>query len=568
MTAAINAHAHVASIATAGGIAAQTINNLSVDIRSVESAGNSDPLEHLVRDGSILSHRFDQYNPVGDLGVHPPIQIGGLPHLPPYASRAVDAELDVYMESGGLILLEGDSAAGKTRSAYEAAARWFLRNPGWKFLRPRDGSALREAVAAQYSFDEVVVWLDDLENYLSSGGLDASLLRTIIPPGKTNVILLATIRSLAKSVFSQSATYPDIPTFAPDIRRLFALARTIRLARELTAGERSGAAQLRSDPRIAAALDNDGGAGLAEYISAGPAIAERWNSGKDGVEPWGAALVSAAIDFRRAGYLAPIPRSWLKNAARSYVGRREARRLNHFKLSQAFSWATELVHGASACLEELEDGKYIAFDYLVDLTQSQTLKEEDELRESGRPGRVLGSVPDEVWHILQDELNPSDPQFLSCVSASALSPHPGLASMFKNGVRSGALDISKFNTEGQLFGLAQVCLRARICVVCQILDLNLDLAVLVRTLFDAVEPVISGEENSATLRQRDALQILYDFADQENFNDNEAPIFKAVASALDPVSLAAIGAFFHSADCATVGQRWLQVADQVSQIRD
>ncbi|RKN30919.1 hypothetical protein D7044_16675 [Micromonospora musae] len=133
--------------------------------------------------------------------------------------------------------------------------------------------------------------------------------------------------------------------------------------------------------------------------------------------------------------------------------------------------------------------------------------------------------------------------------------------MFKNGVKSGVLDISEFNSEGQLFGLAQVCLRAGICVVCQMLTLGLDLTLLVKMLIEIVEPVLDGTDVEPTARRRDAMQVLHSFAEDEHFNDSDAPIFKAIAS-VDPEKIAAIGAFMTAIGAGEVGRRWERAAEQ------
>src|SRR5215204_3939990 len=61
------------------------------------------------------------------LGVHPARHLGGpksgadpVGHLPPYVERDIDKRLDRAMAGGGLVLLTGDSMAGKSRTAYEA----------------------------------------------------------------------------------------------------------------------------------------------------------------------------------------------------------------------------------------------------------------------------------------------------------------------------------------------------------------------------------------------------------------------------------------------------------------
>jgi hypothetical protein len=58
---------------------------------------------------------------------------------PPYVARALDAELAELLDAQPLILVKGQSRAGKSRTAYEVAARELA---AWRLLVPNDRAAL------------------------------------------------------------------------------------------------------------------------------------------------------------------------------------------------------------------------------------------------------------------------------------------------------------------------------------------------------------------------------------------------------------------------------------------
>ena len=97
--------------------------------------------------------------------------------VPVYVPRDLDATLDTALAAalaqGGLVLVRGDSTAGKSRIAFEAMRRLGVTCGCWS---PTGGS-LRALLAGGVEFRDVVVWLSDLECYLGAGGLDVGLLR-------------------------------------------------------------------------------------------------------------------------------------------------------------------------------------------------------------------------------------------------------------------------------------------------------------------------------------------------------------------------------------------------------
>jgi cellulose synthase operon protein C len=111
--------------------------------------------------------------------------------------RALDGELAAPLCAQPLVLVKGQSRAGKSRTGFEVAARQL---PGFRLLVPNDRvalSALAELDPLPGQGDGVLVWLDDLDEYLAvegARGLDAGLLDRWAarePP----VRVLATIRT-------------------------------------------------------------------------------------------------------------------------------------------------------------------------------------------------------------------------------------------------------------------------------------------------------------------------------------------------------------------------------------
>jgi len=283
--------------------------------------------------------------------------------------RDVDSELSSRLEEGGFVLIVGDSTAGKSRAAFEAM-RHTLRNH--TLIAPRGVDGLRVAIAYASRCRKAVLWLNDLEFYLRPGGLSkADIARLLIGNGPAKVIL-ATIRSAEQARLLRGNAEPDSagPQTERYIREIFEQAHQIRMWRKFTQNELDCARVLTKDPRIAMALQHSDTFGVTEYLAAGPALQCDYENAWDiGVNPRGAALVSAAIDCRRAGFLGSIPRALLNLLHEMHLVEAGGNRLMPESIEHAWEWATRPRYGTAALLvgEEAVD----VFDYLVDLKQYQ-----------------------------------------------------------------------------------------------------------------------------------------------------------------------------------------------------
>jgi hypothetical protein len=80
---------------------------------------------------------------------------------PPYVPRAADAELARLLRSQQLVLVKGQSRAGKSRTAYEVAAREL---GDWRLMAPTDRASLAglaELESLPGQGERMLVWLDD-----------------------------------------------------------------------------------------------------------------------------------------------------------------------------------------------------------------------------------------------------------------------------------------------------------------------------------------------------------------------------------------------------------------------
>ncbi|WP_435220632.1 tetratricopeptide repeat protein [Streptomyces sp. Tue6028] len=311
------------------------------------------------------------------LGVHaaePIVRDGAADRVAPFIQRDREADVHAAVTSGGFVLIVGESTAGKTRLAYEAL-RALRPNHAFAYPTPSGLSALLPAVQKE---KRCVVWLDDLERYLTAQGLTAALLARLLGGSAHNVLVIATMRAHEHHQFISPPT--DVP---PDeraqrertARELLQCARTIRIDRRWSAAERERAAEHAADPRLSRAVDDDR-FGIAETLACGPTMLETWrNAWTPGGHPRAAAVLSAAVDCRRLGMHAPVSSAILTNLHARYLEDHGGDRLRPEPLDKALSWLCTPVHGATGSLVISSADGYQAFDYLLDVPDLQPVPE-------------------------------------------------------------------------------------------------------------------------------------------------------------------------------------------------
>ncbi len=332
-----------------------------------------------------------------DLGVKQPLgtaQFG----LTGYVGRDVDAVLAGLASRGGMVVLHGAATAGKTRAAAALLGAPLLARRS--LLVPSAPEALRALLDEGFTVRDAVVWLDDLERFLVPAGLDEALVERLCPPDRTDVAVVATIRQdeLDALLDAETSSRQDRQSSGiqrPGARLIHQLkqnGRLIVLDKTLSGPERERAmtaqAQAQAgDTRIRDAVAT--AAGFGEYLIAGPAMLDHWANGDTPAAHLARAVISAAVDCRRAGFHLPIPARVLETLAPVYLPG-PFRRADLPAIDQALSRASRPLAGThtSSCLTPLAGNTYLAADYLLD--------------QAGQPPSPLAAAPigAATWHAL------------------------------------------------------------------------------------------------------------------------------------------------------------------------
>jgi hypothetical protein len=307
-----------------------------------------------------------------ELGVHRAAPDSHGNAITRYVQRDVDELIDEALEDaaegGGFLLLVGNSAVGKTRTAFEAVKRKLRGFRLFPASSPGD-IALFTQVVQSLEEPRVVLWLDDLERFFGDGGFSASALGELI---RNQAVIVATLRHdeyrrYRKRIGRRQREAPDAAENSATYNgaRVLDLVDPIEIEREWSADEIDRAEQA-DDPRLAKALKTGVEGAVCEYLAAGPQLWLIYNSAlREGKRHIGPLLVKAAIDLKRTGIKGAIPQKLLVQVALSY---RDARRQPHIPerlVAKGLSWASKIRFGVTGLLQKSEAG-WLPFDYLVD----------------------------------------------------------------------------------------------------------------------------------------------------------------------------------------------------------
>ncbi|MER6773188.1 tetratricopeptide repeat-containing serine protease family protein [Streptomyces bacillaris] len=327
-------------------------------------------------------------------GVHRAPDAVGHPDVVQYVPRCVDAQVDARLEAlaetGGMLLLTGDSAAGKSRTLFEGMVRNLCH---WSVCKPDPDADLSFLRSSSGSDCEKVVWLDDLHNYLRSDGLTPSLLDRLVHRG---TVVLATLRTEFHEHYTDEEDGPSLsrgtgPRLPSSPGRVIRASHHITLDRIWTGDERRVASS-REDPRIVAALNADKAHGVAEYLAAGPQVLKRWKAAsRVKGNPRGAALVAAAVALARTGVDTALAPESLERLHAHFLDQEGGPALRPEGMEEAWDWASGIVLGVTSPLVPGRGGTWKPFDYLVS----------DAARRS-RPRELSGQVWDEALRIVDD----------------------------------------------------------------------------------------------------------------------------------------------------------------------
>lgn len=377
-------------VAAAGVVAGVLSNRGSAKLAADGGeAGHDDPMLR-VQQGRLVREITDPVR----VGVYPaayPDSGAAGSYTPPFVPRDQSAALEEAVQSGGFVLVVGESTAGKSRAAFEAMR---ARLPDHAFVRPLDRAGLRAAVAVVERQRRCVVWLDDLSTYLGDDGLSLHLLDRLLGDDFRHVLVLATMRVQERGQ-DETVRTGDPSGAEPSRMRREVLDRAveIRIDRVWTSAELTRAASFAADTRIAAALEHSTEFGVAEYLAAGPKLLTTWRDGwAPGTHPRGAAIVAGAVDARRAGFFDGLSPELLRSLHDHYLQERGSVRLRPESWDDALAWATQARYATSGLLVPTDPDHYLVFDYLPDAIDAAP---------------DTAPIPEATWRLLIANASPS-----------------------------------------------------------------------------------------------------------------------------------------------------------------
>lgn len=328
------------------------------------------------------------------IGVHPAAaQYGN--RVPAYVPRAGDGEIRDALRACGFIMLVGDAAVGKSRTAFEAM-RAVL--PGHVLIapdpdRPTDAAAVVTRARVERN---CVLWLDNLQAFLGHGAITRKDIAELLAGHGHHRVVLATMGAadearLTGQLAGQDRIDPLIQAGQGVVEQV---TQRVFLARLLSADEQAGARQsAAADDRIADALRYADRYGIGEYLVSGPQLHSQWEDAwARGHRPRAAALITGAVDCRRAGFSGPLPRALVESLHEEYLAVRGGHILLPEDITEAWEWVTAQRESGSAPLRMVAPGYYDVFEYLVDASRHD------------HPA----PVPDDTVRMALDQASPAD----------------------------------------------------------------------------------------------------------------------------------------------------------------
>ncbi|MCX4714951.1 tetratricopeptide repeat protein [Streptomyces virginiae] len=252
----------------------------------------------------------------------------------------------------------------------------------YRVFMPLDGSEIGVAPELLRHDSRILLWLDDLDVFLTPPAVSVRTVDDFLQKGG---VIIATLRAERFNELSSRRDNSMLDAqrlLIRNARQVISRAEKIIVNRRWSNTEVSRARSV-SDPRVVDAVAHADEYGVAEYLAAGPQLYDELiNAWSPGNNPRGAALVSSAIDFKRAGMNKPVDIGSLTRVHDHYLHARGGMRLRPESFETALAWATEPLHATTSLLVPYEAGSYKAFDYLVDKVAT-----EEEFQE----------IPDAVW---------------------------------------------------------------------------------------------------------------------------------------------------------------------------
>jgi TPR repeat protein len=303
------------------------------------------------------------------------------------------------MTAGGFLLFVGPAASGKSRCAYELA-RSMLAD--WPIFMPSTAKQVTDYFGTNPAPGRLVVWLNETQKFLGSDGLTSETVRHILAL-PWPVIIIGTIWPQSYDALI-GAPGAELVKSTQDTREILTmLAQRKDLLPGFTEAELGRASSLAArDPRIAEALTEAAPPNLAETLAAAPDLISRWLNAAD---PFGAAVITAAVIARRCGHPEPLPAKVLEPLAEEVLTPAERSRVTPHWFTDALNWARVPVRGHAAPLTP-----YASTPGIVDGDQVSDVLVQHAIHDAAAPGHDIYA---ETWLLLIEHATPSACQHIA-----------------------------------------------------------------------------------------------------------------------------------------------------------
>ena len=397
--------------------------------------------------------------------VHRPVQLEdpqpGLRELPAYVPREHDASLEQVVRAAaggrsGIAVLVGGSSTGKTRACWEALQILRAQPGRWRLWHPidptRPDAALQELPRIG---PRTVVWLNEAEFYLDPADgvlgerVAAGLRELLRDPARAPVLVLATLWP----------RYWGTLTARPDSGAdPHAQARELLAGHDITVPSAFTPAQLgelgkTGDARLALAATAARDGQVIQFLAGAPELLARYRN----APPVAAALIGAALDARRLGMGAGLPRAFLEAAVPGYLTEAEWDALGEDWLQQAMAYAAvpcKGVPGPLTCIRPRpprsrpprpasRDGGEQPLAGPTGPTGGPVYRLADYLDQHGRQHRKSQIPPAEFWAAAADHVGPVDQAVLGD-AADARGLYREAAQLHKNAAAAGNLRAASY----------------------------------------------------------------------------------------------------------------------------
>lgn len=351
----------------------------------------AEPIYRFQRQSAAQIAVFDHIRCVRDernritLNIHPAIPLPESADadlsddLPEYVQRDIDADLRAWIRSragsGGMVVLVGDAAAGKSRCLYEAL---YAEVPDWRMLRLATGAQLNALVDEGVDMSHTVLWLDELQEFFTADPLAATSVRQLVSGRCGPVLLAGTIRSEElDALLASPAGHAPKDAASQDARQVVRMlarwskhagggeaALRFHVSESFSAKELRRARALAAvDPRLESAVRDAVDGNVTATLAGAPELIERWTVGPG--DRYGRAIITAAVVARRCGLPEPVTAGVLEALALEQVRADGAAPLSDDWLDAAIRWAKNPVTGNIAALRDVATTPGVVDGYRV-----------------------------------------------------------------------------------------------------------------------------------------------------------------------------------------------------------